>query len=105
MPGKLLTWDPDKKRGVSLNQEEYDLVKEFIIQNLKGSKQVALIELLHKAKELLTQELGDETGWFIINVKRDLEARGLIRKSIQGPERLQMLSLVRGSRRRKSGVT
>ncbi|HTE34615.1 MAG TPA: hypothetical protein VK666_29755 [Chryseolinea sp.] len=72
----------DGKHGETMPKHAYDFWSHFMLSTL-ASSDLTLNELLEKAhqKKLPSADTKNDsqTGWYILQVKRDLEARGLIK--------------------------
>lgn len=78
----------------------YERFREYILERLNERKEIGLQELIDEAITVFPAAFGDKVSWYLLMVKLDLEARGLIRVSIETrPRRIQVLSLPRRSRR------
>jgi len=75
----LRTVHPANKVGVRLSRSKYEKVKDFMLNLLDNDCEVTVNELLTQTHLNFETELRDGTGWFIYQVKLDLEARGLIK--------------------------
>lgn len=77
---KILTLHPDGKKGTNISLEKYNVIKD------------AMLQMIHQAGEITYQDLSDELErnlqptfdgrvvWYVITVKLDLEARGIIER-------------------------
>jgi galactokinase len=75
----VVTEHPQKKGGVKLEKKYYDSISEFILKTLEAESELSFSQLVEKANYIFWNELKDQTGWYLIHVKLDLEAKGLIR--------------------------
>jgi hypothetical protein len=90
---KILTWHPAGKRGVYIPKKEYDLISDFILAVLE-TKEMTLKDLIELGHIQLAHKTGKDISWYILVVKLDLEARGLIAPVVKpGPHRSQFLKL------------
>jgi hypothetical protein len=79
----------DGRPGESIPKSEYDTWSYFILSTLAKSNELTLTELLEKADQQILANGGKsdtKISWYVLQVKRDLEARGLI-KVIQATNR------------------
>ena len=74
--GKILTWHPSGKSGVYMARRDYERVSDFIMSVLKVN-QLTMKDLLDRAEVQLAHDVHN-IAWYILIVKLDLEARGLI---------------------------
>jgi hypothetical protein len=70
---------PGGKAGIVILRKHYDVLSIFILKVLEVNQEITLIELLEAAKKNISTKPSGEILWVIINVKHDLEARGLIK--------------------------
>ena len=73
----IITRLPDKKHGISINSDLYYSLVDFIIRSINDDRHATLMSLLVDGE---TRYPGyPNFYWFLIHVKLDLEAKGLIR--------------------------
>ncbi|MDP3912338.1 MAG: hypothetical protein Q8R96_01180 [Bacteroidota bacterium] len=77
---KILTLHPDGKMGVNILKRRYDVMKDFIIKTLKEHQALSFEELTVMAVDTLTNTFDGKVKWYVVTVKLDLEARGLIER-------------------------
>lgn len=79
----IQTLRPDGKPGESIPKEEYDTWSYFILSSLASSEELTLTELLEKADQKTSlpegSKVDSKVSWYVLQVKRDLETRGLIK--------------------------
>jgi len=78
MSEKILTKHPDGKKGVNINYEKYLLVKNTILDILKENPEITYQEMNKKAISRLKGHFEGSISWYVVTVKLDLEARGII---------------------------
>jgi|GEM_PF-461258 len=96
----LRTVRPDNKAGVRMDRSKYEMLKEFILDVLNKSDQVTINELLSQAQALFDKEFGENIGWYVYQVKLDLEARGLIKR--ERPAKRNKKAIVRKMHRKSA---
>ena len=77
---KILTFHPDGKEGVNILKRRYDIIKDFIINTLKAHQPMAFSDLSDLAERELTPTFDGKVVWYVVTVKLDLEARGLLQR-------------------------
>ena len=77
---KILTLHPQGKKGVNILKRRYDMIRAFILETLKEHKQISFEELSDLAVEKLSRNFDGKVLWYIVSVKLDLEARGIIER-------------------------
>ena len=87
-------WRMKGRVGETILKKEYDLISEFIFSLLFERETVELQELLFEAQATLSTTIKKDFSRHLLEVKQDLEAKGLIKVTRQ-PNRLQFISIVR----------
>ena len=91
-PSVVLTWRPGNKKGVYIQKKYYDLFSNFIISLLKEKDTLTLNDLIEYVQaQLILPDIN--LVWTLLQVKLDLEAKGLIKVSVVGPNRLQLIRI------------
>jgi hypothetical protein len=82
------------KGKIIMSKDYYVQVANFILSSivLRMDEEISLSELLDEAQDFFSTTLGYRTSWYILQVKHDLEIRGLIKKQI-GSERIQLIKV------------
>ena len=87
---RIMTLHPQGKKGVNILKEKYDIIKDFILKKIKEHGDISYEEIC----DMAVKELKDFDGkpiWYIVSVKLDLEARGIIERVPKtSPHRLRM---------------
>lgn len=77
---KILTLHPQGKKGTNISKTKYDLVKDFILKKVRQHQEITY----EKVSDLAIEELGPtfdgKVVWYVVTVKLDLEARGIIER-------------------------
>ena len=82
---KIQTFLPDGTKGEYIIKSKYERWSAFILSALDTEDNFTLNDVLEKARSNSSAVLHNEIGWNILQVKRDLEARGFI-KSVEDPD-------------------
>jgi hypothetical protein len=82
---KIQTFLPDGTKGESIVKSKYERWSAFILSALITEENFTLNDILEMARANVSVALHNEIAWNILQVKRDLEARGLIH-SVQDPD-------------------
>lgn len=97
-------WRMKGRVGETILKKDYDLISEFIFSLLSERETVELQELLFEAQAILSASIKKDFSRHLLEIKQDLEAKGLI-KVIRQPNRLQFISIVRkNSLKERSGI-
>lgn len=75
----IQTLRPDGRKGEFLLKGQYDTWSLFILYALDTEEDLTLNDLLEKARRKVSGATDSEIGWYVLQVKRDLEARSLIK--------------------------
>jgi len=96
---KIQMWLPNNKTGRIILFDHYIQLAEFIIATLKGSveRKVTLNDLIEESDEQLSTKFKYDLSWYLIQVKKDLEARKII-KIEMGRDRIQYITLIKRTR-------
>ncbi len=68
---KILTLHPQGKQGVNILKRRYDIIKDFILETIKGHKEITYQDLNELAVKKLTNTFDGKVGWYIVSVKLD----------------------------------
>jgi hypothetical protein len=86
--------DKHRKRTLTISTPVYESIKNFILHTIKQTNEVTFTYLLEQAAQNKTLQFEGNMSWCFLTVKRDLEARGIIKVSIGlGPRRIQTISM------------
>ena len=90
MEETIFTKHPEGKQGVRILKRRYDLVKNAIIDALNEHDEISFKDLNVVVEDHLTGTLDGSIPWYVVTVKLDLEARGLLER-VPGsvPQRLR----------------
>ncbi len=80
------------RNGTFMLKYQYELVYEFIFQKLVEREKVTLTELLEGAGKTLAEKFKGNFSWAMLQVKQDLEAKGLITVRM-AKNRIQVIEL------------
>ena len=75
---RILTLHPEGKQGVNILKRKYNVIKDFIIQMLTHHHNMSFQELAKVANDKLSTSFDGKVTWYLVTVKLDLEARGII---------------------------
>lgn len=90
---KIMTLHPDPtKKGVNILLRRYDLMKETILGIMSRQEVITFKDLTAQTEKELTGVLDGNIPWYLVSVKQDLEARGII-EIIKGksPQQLRLV--------------
>lgn len=75
---KILTLNLDGKKGVNILKSRYDMMSNAIISVLENKEQVTLVVLGNLVEADLHSKFDGKIAWYLMAVKLDLEAKGII---------------------------
>ena len=88
---KILTLHPQGKKGVNISLAKYNVVKEAILYFIKKENEISFGDLSDLVIEKLQPTFDGKVIWYVVSVKLDLEARGIIERIPKtSPHRLRM---------------
>lgn len=88
---RIMTLHPAGKKGVSIDRAKYDVVRQEIEQALRDQPGLAFGELTETVNRRIGATFDGSVSWYVVSVKLDLEARGLVeRVDTRGPQRLRL---------------
>jgi len=81
--------------GFTISRNDYDLVVSFIRESLTSAvnHSITLNDLLEDSNKELSQYFYDNAAWYLLQVKQDLQAKGLIKISVDR-KRVQRITLL-----------
>lgn len=78
---RILTLHPKGKNGVNILQRRYELVKDTILSILEqNGGELSYQDVNHEAAKKLEGYFDGKVPWYVVSVKLDLEARGMIER-------------------------
>ena len=77
---KIMTLHPDGKMGVNVLKRRYDLIKNALLEILEKEGQITFESLADKTVAAIEKDFDGKPLWYIVTVKLDLEARGIIQR-------------------------
>lgn len=80
MAEKILTLHPEGKQGVNIDRKKYDAIKTAILDTIDTAQEVSFSDLTSTVNNRLRDSFDGKITWYVVTVKLDLEARGLIER-------------------------
>ena len=88
---KIITLHPQGKKGVNILKRRYEIIKDFIIETITKHKEISYEDLNDLAVEKLKESFDGKVTWYVVTIKLDLEARGIIERIPKtSPHQLRM---------------
>jgi hypothetical protein len=80
MPETIHTLHPDKKQGVKISKEKYEVIRKAILSTLRNQKEMTFMNLSRAVEKEVRGSFDGSVTWYVTTVKLDLEARGMIKR-------------------------
>lgn len=77
---KIMTLHPQGKKGVNILRSKYDTIKDFLLQKIQEQGEITYSDLNDLAVDELSNTFDGKVPWYVVTVKLDLEARGIIER-------------------------
>ena len=96
MMKRIYTSHPEGKKGVNISAEKYGIIRDTLISILKEKGQITYRELNKIAIDRLKDSFEGSISWYVVTVKLDLEANGIIERVPRtSPHELKLKSQTR----------
>jgi hypothetical protein len=80
MKETIHTLHPDKKQGVNISREKYELIHKAILTTLRQQKEMTFMKLVGAVEKDVRGKFDGSVAWYVTTVKLDMEARGEIKR-------------------------
>ena len=80
MKETIHTLHPQKKQGVNISREKYDIIRKAIFSTLKQNKEMPFTKLANLVEQEVNGTFVGSVKWYVTTVKLDMEARGEIKR-------------------------
>jgi hypothetical protein len=80
MKDMIRTLNPQKKQGVNISREKYEIIRKAILSTLRQHKELTFMKLSHAVEKEMRGKFEGSVMWYVTTVKLDLEARGEVRR-------------------------
>ena len=80
MKDTIRTLHPEKKQGVNISREKYEIICQAIMSTLEGQKEMTFMKLSRAVEKQVNGNFEGSVTWYVTTVKLDLEARGVIKR-------------------------
>ena len=80
MKDTIRTLHPEKKQGVNISREKYDIIRKAILSALHKEKEISFMNLSRAVEKEVNGNFEGSVTWYVTCVKLDLEARGVIKR-------------------------
>jgi hypothetical protein len=80
MKDTIRTLHPEKKQGVKISKEKYEIIRKAILCVLQAEKEITFMKLSRAVEKEVNGNFEGSVTWYVTTVKLDLEARGQIKR-------------------------
>jgi uncharacterized protein DUF6958 len=80
MKDTIRTLHPEKKQGVKISKEKYELIRNAILCVLQTQKEITFMNLSRAVEKEVNGNFEGSVMWYVTTVKLDLEARGQVKR-------------------------
>jgi len=80
MKDMIRTLHPEKKQGVNISKEKYEIICKAILAVLKTQKEMTFMALSRAVEKDVRGNFEGSVMWYVTTVKLDLEARGTVKR-------------------------
>lgn len=77
---RIMTLHPKGKKGVNILKRRYEFIKDYILKTVEEHGEITYELLDDMAGKELRDSFDGKVAWYIVSVKLDLEARGVIER-------------------------
>jgi hypothetical protein len=76
----IRTLHPEKKQGVNISRDKYEIIRKTIFTILKQNKEMPFMKLSRAVEKEVRGTFDGSVTWYVTTVKLDMEARGEVRR-------------------------
>ena len=80
MKAMIRTLHPQKKQGVNISKDKYEIIRQAILSTLHTHKEISFMNLSRAVEKQVGDTFDGSVMWYVTTVNLDLEARGEIRR-------------------------
>jgi hypothetical protein len=80
MKDTIRTLHPEKKQGVKISKEKYDIIRKAILSTMDTQKEITFMNLSRAVEKQVNGSFDGSVQWYVTTVKLDMEARGEIKR-------------------------
>ena len=80
MKDMIRTLHPEKKQGVNINRDKYEIIRKAILSTLHNQQEISFMNLSRSVEKQVGNNFDGSVMWYVTTVKLDLEARGEIKR-------------------------
>ena len=80
MKDTIRTLHPEKKQGVKISKEKYDIIRKAILSTLRAQKEITFKNLSRAVEKEVRGKFDGSVMWYVTTINLDLEARGEVKR-------------------------
>ena len=80
MKDTIRTLHPQKKQGVNISKDKYEIIRKSILSTLSKHKEMPFMKLSRAVEKEVRGNFEGSVLWYVTTVKLDLEARGKVKR-------------------------
>ncbi len=80
MKDVIRTLHPEKKRGVNISRDKYEIIRKAILCTLRAQNEITFTNLARAVEKEINGNFEGSITWYVTTVKLDMEARGEIKR-------------------------
>lgn len=80
MKETIRTLHPEKKQGINISKEKYEIIRKAILSTLRKHKELPFMKLSREVEKEVRGNFEGSVMWYVTTVKLDLEARGKVKR-------------------------
>ena len=80
MKDKIRTLHPEKKQGVNISREKYEMIRKAILCVLQQKKEITFMNLSRAVEKEVNGNFDGSVTWYVTTVKLHMEARGEVKR-------------------------
>ncbi|HUG34710.1 MAG TPA: hypothetical protein VMJ90_08065 [Anaerolineales bacterium] len=80
MKDTVKTLHPEKKQGVNISRDKYEIIRKNIMSVLRANKEMTFMKLSRAVEKEVRGKFDGSVMWYVTTVKLDLEARGEVKR-------------------------
>lgn len=92
MKDTIRTLHPEKKQGVNISREKYELIHKAILSTLRKQKEITFMNLARAVEKEVNGTFEGSVTWYVTTVKLDMEARGEVKRVLNSRPQLVKLA-------------
>ena len=77
---RITTLHPQGKKGVNISKRKYDAARDAIIESFRVGGDMTFTRLAEDVRQRIGHSFQGSIGWYVVSVKLDLEARGILKR-------------------------